>query len=83
MKLGGGREYKGQKIDHAAGLRLYIRLNSRIKKGDKIASLYCSDSKKFAEAENIVRSLYSVSRSKKVSDKLIYAYVDENTRMYL
>lgn len=74
-RLGGGREKKGDAICHSAGLKLYIRLNDYVNKGDKIATLYTSDKEKFAEAGELINSCYKLSKKPIKIKKLIYAYV--------
>lgn len=83
LKLGGGRERKGDRIDHAAGIELNIRLNDYVNKGDIVATLYASKESKFTEAEEIIKNCYSLSHAPVIADKLIYAAVTKKGVQYL
>ncbi|MDD4003258.1 MAG: thymidine phosphorylase [Clostridia bacterium] len=74
--LGGGRIKKHDVIDKSAGIKLKIRINDYINTGDTVATLYCDDGAKIADAESILKDFYKLSPQRAKEHKLIYAYVD-------
>lgn len=56
--LGAGREYKGDKIDHSAGILLKKKTGDFVNKGDILAVMYANDESKFDEAEKVFKSAF-------------------------
>ena len=51
VRLGGGRLAKGDKIDHAVGLLLPVKIGDKVEEGDEIGMIHANDEKKLAEAQ--------------------------------
>jgi pyrimidine-nucleoside phosphorylase len=63
------------KIDHTAGIKLFVKLNTKVKKGDKIAEINASSEK---DAENVaarVEDALVIKNNKKNKGKLIQAII--------
>ena len=56
--LGAGREHKGDKIDHSAGILLKKKTGDFVNKGDILAVMYANDESKFDEAEKVFKSAF-------------------------
>jgi pyrimidine-nucleoside phosphorylase len=52
--LGGGREKKEDKIDHAVGLEFHKRIGDRVEKGESLATIHYNSDAKLAEASNLI-----------------------------
>jgi pyrimidine-nucleoside phosphorylase len=61
MKLGAGREKKGQKIDLAVGLVLGGKVGDRIEKGEPIVTVYANDKGKLKAALEELKALIKLS----------------------
>ena len=61
--LGGGREKKEDKIDHAVGLEFYKRIGDRVEKNEKLVTIHYNSDTKLAEAKSLIASSYVVSES--------------------
>src|SRR5215469_9193460 len=61
--LGGGREKKEDKIDHAVGLEFHKRIGDRVEKSEKLVTLHYNDGAKLAEAKSLIASSYVVNES--------------------
>jgi thymidine phosphorylase len=61
--LGGGREKKEDKIDHAVGLEFHKRLGDRVEKNEKLVTIHYNSEAKLAEAKNLIFKSYLVSES--------------------
>ncbi|MCG0278268.1 MAG: pyrimidine-nucleoside phosphorylase [Thermanaeromonas sp.] len=61
MKLGAGREKKGQDIDLAVGLVLGGKVGDRIEKGEPIVTVYANDEKKLKAALEELKALIKLS----------------------
>lgn len=61
MKLGAGREKKGQKIDLAVGLVLGGKVGDRIEKGEPIVTVYANDEKKLKAALEELKAIIKLS----------------------
>jgi len=61
--LGGGREKKEDKIDHAVGLEFHKRIADRVEKGEKLVTIHYNSDAKLAEAKTLIASSYVVSES--------------------
>ena len=61
--LGGGREKKEDKIDHAVGLEFHKRIGDRVEKGEKLVTIHYNNDAKLAEAKSLIASSYVVNES--------------------
>lgn len=77
VALGGGREKKGDPIDHTVGINFKLRLNGKVEKGDVIAILYAKEIKKADAAGALIEGCYQLSKEPQADDRLLYAYVTE------
>lgn len=59
--LGGGREKKEDKIDHAVGLEFHKRIGDRVEKNEKLVTIHYNSDAKLAEAKNLISKSYVVS----------------------
>ncbi len=75
MLLGAGRMKKDDPIDLSAGIVLHKKAGEKIKRGEKIASLYTNDVSRLEEAEEKLLSAYSFSKVKPKKSKLILGKV--------
>lgn len=71
MKLGGGRETKESEIDLSVGILINKKVGDRVKKGEKIATLYANDEAKLAAAIEELTQAYSYSQTPVDRPKLI------------
>ena len=70
--LGAGRETKGEKIDHSAGIILNKKTGDLVNKGDVLATLYTNNQDKLCNAEKIFLSAVEFSDEKPNKEPLIY-----------
>lgn len=61
--LGGGREKKEDKIDHAVGLEFHKRIGDRVEKNEKLVTIHYNNDAKLAEAKSLISKSYAVSES--------------------
>jgi len=61
--LGGGREKKEDKIDHAVGLEFHKRVSDRVEKGEKLVTIHYNSDAKLAEAKKLIEGGYVVGKS--------------------
>jgi pyrimidine-nucleoside phosphorylase len=52
MLLGGGRAAKGDKIDHAVGVVLQVKVGDRVEQGQPLMTIHANDSAKLSGARN-------------------------------
>jgi pyrimidine-nucleoside phosphorylase len=52
--LGGGRETKEDRIDHAVGLEFHKRIGDRIEVGEPLATIHYNSDAKLEEAKHMV-----------------------------
>jgi pyrimidine-nucleoside phosphorylase len=72
MHLGGGRERKGDPIDHAVGVVLHHSVGDQVERGDTLFSLHANDEGKAALA--VQRLLAATKISQKPADPLPLFY---------
>jgi len=72
MQLGGGRERKGDPIDHAVGVVLHHRVGDKVERGDTLFTLHANDEDKAARA--VQRLLAATKISQKPADPLPLFY---------
>ncbi len=58
--LGGGREKKEDKIDHAVGLEFHKRIGDRAEKNEKLVTIHYNSDAKLAEAKNLIAGSYAI-----------------------
>jgi len=58
--LGGGREKKEDKIDHAVGLEFQKRIGDRVERNEKLVTVHYNSVAKLAEAKTLVRDSYVI-----------------------
>lgn len=63
MLLGGGREKKGDRIDHAVGVVLRRKVGDQVKQGEQLLRMYANDKTKMIEAEDILIKAYKFGDS--------------------
>jgi pyrimidine-nucleoside phosphorylase len=71
--LGGGREKKEDRIDHAVGLEFHSRIGDRVKKGQPLVTIHYNSDAKLADAQTLIAESYTISGGPpKVRNPLIY-----------
>jgi pyrimidine-nucleoside phosphorylase len=60
--LGGGREKKEDKIDHAVGLEFHKRIGDAVEKDEPLATIHYNSDAKLAEAKSLIASSYFVGQ---------------------
>lgn len=73
--LGAGREKKDSPIDFSAGIVLHKKTGDAVKTGDVLATLYASDEKLFAAAEEEYRNAVTIEKTQVLRNPLIYARI--------
>jgi pyrimidine-nucleoside phosphorylase len=58
--LGGGREKKEDKIDHAVGLEFHKRVGDYVEKGEKLVTIHYNSDAKLAEAKTLIAGSYVI-----------------------
>ena len=58
--LGGGREKKEDKIDHAVGLEFHKRLGDRVENGEPLVTIHYNCDAKLAEAKALIECSYQL-----------------------
>jgi pyrimidine-nucleoside phosphorylase len=58
--LGGGREKKEDKIDHAVGLEFHKRIGDRVETGEPLATIHYNSDAKLAEAKSRIAGSYHI-----------------------
>jgi len=58
--LGGGRERKEDKIDHAVGLEFHKRIGDAVEKGETLATIHYNSHAKVAEATRLISESYKI-----------------------
>ncbi len=62
LRLGGGREKKGEPIDHGVGVYLEKKIGDRVKKGEVLARVYHRE-RGLAEAKALVAEAYRIGEA--------------------
>ncbi len=63
LRLGGGRERKGDAIDHGVGVRLEKKIGEPVAVGEVLARLYHRDGRGLEEARALMGSAYRIGRA--------------------
>ncbi|HMI52975.1 MAG TPA: thymidine phosphorylase [Candidatus Saccharimonadales bacterium] len=58
--LGGGRERKEDKIDHAVGLEFHKRIGDAVERGETLATIHYNSHVKVAEATRLISESYKI-----------------------
>src|SRR6202162_5943607 len=58
--LGGGRETKEDRIDHAVGLEFHKRIGDRVEKGEPLATIHYNSDAKLAETKRMVAESFVI-----------------------
>jgi pyrimidine-nucleoside phosphorylase len=61
--LGGGREKKEDKIDHAVGLEFHKRIGDPIEKNEPLATIHYNSDARLAEARAMIAASYQIGES--------------------
>jgi pyrimidine-nucleoside phosphorylase len=61
--LGGGREKKEDKIDHAVGLEFHKRIGDSVGKSEKLVTIHYNSDAKLAEAKTLIAGSYVIGQS--------------------
>ena len=56
--LGGGREKKEDRIDHAVGLEFHKRIGDRVEKGETLVTIHYNTDAKLPEAKSLIAASY-------------------------
>jgi len=78
MRVGAGREYKGQKIDLASGLMLQCRIGDFVEKDQLLATIYANDTARLSQVAELVTSAIQIGVNTVPKTKLILGIVDKN-----
>jgi pyrimidine-nucleoside phosphorylase len=62
--LGGGREKKEDKIDHAVGLEFHKRIGDRVEKGDLLTTIHYNSDARLVEAKNLIAESFVIAQNK-------------------
>ncbi|SDD37022.1 pyrimidine-nucleoside phosphorylase [Sporomusa acidovorans] len=77
MRLGAGREYKGQTIDLSAGIVMQCRVGQAVQKGQALAVIYTNDKSKITEVDFLIRQAILFADKPVPSPPLILGIVDK------
>ncbi len=75
VTLGAGRQRKEDEIDPSAGIILCKKTGDYVKKGEKLATLYCSDEALFEQAQSRYREALRFSETKPDSKPVLLEIV--------
>lgn len=78
MRLGAGREYKGQAIDLAAGVQMHCRVGQAIQVKQPLATIYTNDESRILEATSIIKQAVQIEAQPTVPLPLLLGLVDKN-----
>lgn len=76
MGLGGGRERKGDPIDHAVGIVLNKKVGDPVRAGEKLATIHGNDESKVAESKQRLESAITISETSPELPELIHRTID-------
>ena len=74
--LGGGRETKEDKIDHAVGLEFHKRIGDRVEKGEPLATIHYNSGAKLAEAKRLIAESFVIGQEPVAAKLLIRRILD-------
>jgi pyrimidine-nucleoside phosphorylase len=61
--LGGGREKKEDRIDHAVGLEFHKRIGDRVETGEPLATIHYNSDAKLSEAKTLIANSFHIADS--------------------
>jgi pyrimidine-nucleoside phosphorylase/thymidine phosphorylase len=71
MDWGGGRRRLEDKIDHAVGLRLHVKIGDQVEAGAPLVTAYYNDESKFEEMDARLRAAYRIEEVPQNPETLI------------
>ncbi|MDF2634473.1 MAG: pyrimidine-nucleoside phosphorylase [Pelosinus sp.] len=77
MRLGAGREYKGQKIDLSAGIMLEQRVGDFVKKGQLLCTIHGNDETRIKEVQELLANAITIGNDYIPKTKLILGIIDQ------
>lgn len=78
MRLGAGREYKGQAIDLAAGIVMQCRLGQTIRREQPLATIYTNDKSRLEEARLMIQQAVRIHTQPAAAIPLLIGIVDKH-----
>lgn len=75
MILGAGRERQDSKIDLAAGIKMHKRNGDRVKQGEILATLYCSERERIPQALAFMDRSFVISHEPVKPNELVYGII--------
>jgi pyrimidine-nucleoside phosphorylase len=76
MLLGGGREKKGDDIDHNVGVLINKKVGDYVEEGESIATMYVNDGTNKAQAAEMLKNAYEYSSEAVEKLKLVQRVVE-------
>lgn len=76
VALGGGREKKGDRIDHAVGVVIYHKVGDKVGKGEPLFEIHANDTNKADLAEKMVFSAFKFSDQEVTPLPHFYGVID-------
>ena len=76
MLLGAGRRKKDDIIDPSVGLKFYLNIGDKIKKGDLIGEIFYNDSRNLEESIKNLKESIKFSKKEIRKEKTVYQIVD-------
>lgn len=77
MRLGAGREYKGQTIDLAAGILMHCRVGQTIKRQQVLATLYTNEESRLEQAAGLLQQAVQIGDKPVDAPPLLLGLVDK------
>ncbi len=74
--LGGGRETKEDKIDHAVGLVLHKRLGDAVQRGEPICTIHYNSDARLADARALIEQSYSIGSRQPQAGPLVRKVIE-------
>ncbi len=77
MILGGGREKKGDPIDHAVGIVLHKKVGDRVEAGEPLCEIHANDEARLAEARERLLRAFAIASAPVKPYTLIYDILEK------
>lgn len=71
MQLGAGRQRKEDAIDLGAGVYLYAKAGTKVKQGDRLATLYGNDEERLEAVAEWIGTAWKIGKDKKAVEKIV------------
>lgn len=81
--LGAGRAKKEDRIDHAVGLLMKVRVGTYVREGDPLCVMYVNHSASAGEAAEMIRQAVIIGDAKPEERPIVYGIVKEQGNEYL